>query len=232
MFLVNDSHARRADQVRSWLARFPSVAVIVSAVYFEWTVSRALLALSRRPNRDVRKSLESVYGSKRCQQFWNRELGHLPSALPLERVVQNWDAVEQAFKSRNALVHGKERYTRNMARPVVDTLLGATTDVFRYAKKHGVDLNERLPIRKPSRPVVVPAGLSAHVQRQLQERGLEETSAVTAAEWLDAAGLLKDSPHRPGLPLRRILRADRTLVAGAEQRPAARHGRWFIRRAR
>jgi hypothetical protein len=33
-----------------------------------------------------------------------------------------------------------------------------------------------------------------------------EARAVEAAHWLDAAGLLADSPSRPGLPLRNMLR--------------------------
>jgi hypothetical protein len=72
--------------------------------------------------------------------------------------------------------------------------------------------------------------LSHHLQAELRRRGVTEAKAVEAARWLDAAVLLKDSPQRPGLPLRNILRADRTLIAGAEQRPPRRNGRWFIRR--
>ncbi len=67
--------------------------------------------------------------------------------------------------------------------------------------------------------------INAHVQQQLRVRGLAEIPAVEAARWLDQAGLLRDSPDRPGLPLRELLRAG--LIEG--QRQEANH-RWFIDR--
>ena len=53
---------------------------------------------------------------------------------------------------------------------------------------------------------------------------------MEAATWLDEARLLKDSPGRPGLPLRNLLRTGR--IAQGEQRPPTRNGRWFIVRDR
>jgi hypothetical protein len=78
----------------------------------------------------------------------------------------------------------------------------------------------------------VPASISQinlFLQDELRKRAQEEVRAVDAAGWLDAAGLLKDSRHRPGLPLRNLLRAGQ--IEGAEQRPPRPHGRWFIRRS-
>ena len=70
--------------------------------------------------------------------------------------------------------------------------------------------------------------IGTFLQRQLRTRGRDEVPAVEAARWLHQAHLLNDAPSRPGLPLRNLLRAGR--IAGAEQRPPRRYGRWFIRR--
>lgn len=51
-------------------------------------------------------------------------------------------------------------------------------------------------------------------------------SAVEAATWLEAAGLLEDSLDRPGRPLRELLRAG--LIDNARQE---HNRRWFIDRA-
>jgi hypothetical protein len=78
----------------------------------------------------------------------------------------------------------------------------------------------------------VPASINrinAFLQDELRKRARSEVTALEAAGWLDAAGLLNDSPHRPGLPLRNLLRAG--LIEAAEQRPPRPHGRWFIKRA-
>jgi hypothetical protein len=62
----------------------------------------------------------------------------------------------------------------------------------------------------------------------MKRRGIDEVTAVEAADWLDRASLLKDSDSRPGLPLRKRLR--RGEIEGGEQSPPVRHGRWHIRR--
>ena len=67
--------------------------------------------------------------------------------------------------------------------------------------------------------------INVYLQQQLRIRGLDSATAVEAARWLDEAGLLKDSPHRPGLPLRNLLRGGRILG----QRQEVNH-RWFIDR--
>jgi len=67
------------------------------------------------------------------------------------------------------------------------------------------------------------ARISRVLQEQLRARNRPEVTAVEAAEWLDEAGLLKDSRHRPGLPLRRLLRAG--MIEGQHQYP---NRRWFV----
>lgn len=69
--------------------------------------------------------------------------------------------------------------------------------------------------------------ISSHIQMRLRRAGVSEISAVDAAQWLDRDGVLEDSPHRPGKPLRDLLRQG--LIANAEQRPPRANGRWFIR---
>jgi hypothetical protein len=61
------------------------------------------------------------------------------------------------------------------------------------------------------------------IQSKLERNHQSEVTAVEAAQWLDKAGILKDSTHRPGLPLRNLLRAG--LIDGQKQMP---NSRWFI----
>lgn len=67
--------------------------------------------------------------------------------------------------------------------------------------------------------------INAFLQHELRRRGLSEVTAVEAAEWLERAGILKDSKSRPGLPLRNLLRAKK--ITGQRQEP---NRRWFIDR--
>jgi hypothetical protein len=148
MFLVSHSLQVRAREIRSWLPKHPSVALVVAAVYFEWTLCRAIVGLSRRPNKEVRKDLEKTYGLGPYKDIWRRETGHLHQAKTLPQVVRDWQGVMTAFQARSVIVHGRDRYTRNMARPKIDSLLAGVSDVCAYCLSHGLNVNERLPQRR------------------------------------------------------------------------------------
>jgi hypothetical protein len=71
--------------------------------------------------------------------------------------------------------------------------------------------------------------INRYLQERIKRDGIDgvEVSANEAARWLDKAGLLRDEPEKPGLPLRNLLRAGR--ITGQEQRPNQKYGLWFIR---
>jgi hypothetical protein len=151
MFLVSHSLELRAREIRSWLSKNASVALVVSAVYFEWALCRAIIGLSRRPNKEVRKDLEKKHGLGAYKDFWRAELGHLPNAKTLPEAIKNWHGVTAAFDARNVLVHGRDRYTTNMVLPKIDSLLAGVSDISEYCMQHGVDINQRLPMRRRKR---------------------------------------------------------------------------------
>ena len=148
MFLVSQSLDSRAKDIREWLRINPSVAVVAAASYFEWIVCRTILGLSQRPNTEIREALGAVYGLDKYKAFWWKELQYLPDARRLPEVVSNWSAIVQSFQARNVLVHGRDRFTRNMASPKIESLLVGVADVSSYAAQCGMDINTRLRIRK------------------------------------------------------------------------------------
>lgn len=154
MFLVSHSLDARANQIRRWRGGNASVSVVVAAAYFEWTISRAIIGLSRRSNREVREGLAHVFGLEKYKDFWWVEVQHLTDSRRLPEVVKDWKAVTEAFDARNRLVHGRDRYTANMATPKVDALLAAISDIHEYCLAHGVDLGRRLRLRRRTRAAV------------------------------------------------------------------------------
>lgn len=66
-------------------------------------------------------------------------------------------------------------------------------------------------------------GINYFLQQKLISLELPEVTAVQAAVFLDEANILKDSPDRPGLPLRNLLRAGKIIGARQEE-----NRRWFI----
>jgi hypothetical protein len=69
--------------------------------------------------------------------MWAREI---QGATPLCDVVGPWDELVAAFESRAVLVHGRNRYTRNMAAPHLEILLRSTANVWKHCAESGVDL--------------------------------------------------------------------------------------------
>lgn len=74
--------------------------------------------------------------------------------------------------------------------------------------------------------LTAPGEIDRFLQAELVRHRVGQVTAVEAAGWLDDAGLLRDSPTRPGLPLRKLLRAG--VLGSGEQRPPAKGGNWFI----
>jgi hypothetical protein len=148
MFMVADSLEQRAAVIRDFLRKYPSISLVIAATYFEWTLSRALVALSEKPNKIVREALANTYGLSHYRDLWWSELSYLPNAQRLHQVVNDWEHVAQAFKERNRLVHGRDRHTRNMAKPHVERLLSAVSDIHEYCQFNGVNLGRRLPVRR------------------------------------------------------------------------------------
>ncbi len=148
MFLAGETAQYREAKIRKWLHNEPSIGLLIAAVHFEWTICRAVLFLSPRPNREIRKELTVVYGLGKYKDFWRMEIVSLRGGHSLPSIVGDWKAVTDAFKARDRLVHGRDRYTRNMAAPHVEALLKAAAEIREYCKRVGVDFQARLPIRK------------------------------------------------------------------------------------
>jgi hypothetical protein len=131
------------------LSSEPSIALLLAAVNFEWTISRAVLFLSTTKNTALRQKLRDYYSPDKYKELWKEEVvphGH----LSLAKLVRNWSSVLKGFDARNVIVHGKDRYTKNMATPHVEALLEGARFVDTYCQDHGKPLYERMPVRKKS----------------------------------------------------------------------------------
>jgi hypothetical protein len=117
MFLASDSRERRESRVRSFLASDPGISLLLAAVNFEWTVCRAVLFLSKRPNSELRLMMGNYYSLDAYKDLWKSEISAGSNFDSLATVVRNWSSLREAFGARNRLVHGRYRYTKNMAAP-------------------------------------------------------------------------------------------------------------------
>src|SRR5260221_12340099 len=148
MFLANDSKEHRESKVRRFLRTDPGISLLLAAVNFECTVCRAVLFLSKRPNSELRLLMASYYSLDAYKELWTSEIVAGSNFNPLAVVVRNWSSVREAFNARNRLVHGRDRYTKNMAAPHIEALLRATGYVDDYCNLLGSPLLGRMPTRR------------------------------------------------------------------------------------
>jgi hypothetical protein len=82
------------------------------------------------------------------KDLWKSEVVVGSNFSPLAVVVRNWSSLRKAYEARNRLVHGKDRYTKNMAMPHIEALLLSARYVDDYCTLLGYSLLGRMPIRR------------------------------------------------------------------------------------
>ena len=149
MFLVKDKVAERKKRICQFLDTEPPIAVILSAVHFEWTVRRAIIALGNSTNKEIRKQLERCHGLPMYKAMWCEEAYCTSKNIPkLTEVVNNWEQFKRDFDLRHKLVHGIESCSKKFASPKVESILTAADDILNFCKGKGISLEKRLPVKR------------------------------------------------------------------------------------
>lgn len=149
-FTLQDDFAARKKSILDMLeGGQPGIAVITAAANLEWTLRRAIVALGVSPNKDLQKKLEKTSGLRRYAGLWRKEVG-VRHGRGLDVLINDWDNfVDSTYQLRHKLVHGAlGKTTRDYAKPRVDEILEATSNVLSFASTCGVDLQNRLPVRR------------------------------------------------------------------------------------
>ena len=150
MFRVSDSlEDRRARIQRSIDDGEPAVAFIIAAADLERTVRRAIIALAAGPTKKIKETIEKKYRSIGFYEAGWRDLVESTGKPGLREAVADWDAVKQAFQTRNEIIHGKRAsLSKEHATERIEIILKATAEVTEFSAGYGVDLMARMKIRR------------------------------------------------------------------------------------
>jgi len=130
MFLASDSSSFREEKIKQILVEDPPLAALLSVIYFEWTVRRAIIALGSSPNVEIRERMKLDHGCDKYKQVWKDEVfPKIGKRLPEVVDVGNWDGLRRAFKLRHRLVHGITSCGREYAEKRVHWAIAASTNV-------------------------------------------------------------------------------------------------------
>lgn len=148
-FLVSDAQTERHARIRGFLSQGePAIAVLLAAADFEWTVRRAIIALGKSSNVEIREGvLKNCHGLNAYKEAWEKEaMKTAEKSLP--QIIGSWNDFVNAFNLRHKLIHGITSVTADYATTRVETILLATTNVYIFCDSQcGIDLFSRLPIK-------------------------------------------------------------------------------------
>jgi uncharacterized protein YehS (DUF1456 family) len=169
MFLVNDSAKNRRKKIEQFMNKDEmTVAVLLAAADFEWTIRRVIVLLGKSPNkafRDVKETdlkvkvvkgiFSKSHGLDEYKEIWKDEVSR-NSGCRLSDVIKNWDGFKKSFKLRHLLIHGVQGTVGlEYGEKRVTAILDATRDLVEFAKKHNLDVFKNLPVRRKAREISV-----------------------------------------------------------------------------
>ena len=157
MFFVSDTQQDRHKMIRAFLSQDKAtVAVLLAAVDFEWSIRRAVLALGGSTTKHIRHSVlgkKDVSGPKGYKDAWNPEIGdHLK--ITIDQAIPHWgrliDPDRGAFRLRNQIAHGiRGSVSLELATAKVSDFLLASQCLANLAEKYNTSLFRRIVRRKP-----------------------------------------------------------------------------------
>lgn len=151
MFSVRETSIAREQRITNLVQTDPALAAVLAVVHVEWTIRRAIIGLGRSPNVEIRATLRHCHGVQQYKELWQHEITPR-TARRLHEIVANWDGLLHAFRLRHRLVHGAATCAPAYAAQRVAWALDAAPNVRHFAALHGVDLDQRLPVRRQARP--------------------------------------------------------------------------------
>jgi hypothetical protein len=155
MFLVKDGEKDRCTRIGRFLGEGePAIAALLAVIHFEWTLRRALIALSCSPNRHVRQRLRRMHGLEDFKKLWKEEIA-MNGGKGLPQVVgKDWQMLISAYDLRHSLAHGRSSCSKDYASVRVNAALSAASAIRSYAAARDISIYDRLPIRRKAKMAI------------------------------------------------------------------------------
>ena len=157
MFFVSDSQQNRHDLIESFLKEdTATIAVILAAIDFEWTIRRAILALGCSPTKHIRLEIlgnkNKSGGPDAYKKAWNAEpYQYLKKRI--DEAIPHWsrltDSKLGALRLRNQIVHGiRGSVSLELATDKVRDFLEASKCLEQLARDNNTSIYKRIERRK------------------------------------------------------------------------------------
>lgn len=159
MFYVSDTIEKRHQMIRSFYNKdHVCIAVLLASTDFEWTLRRAIVSLGIDPTADIRNVIKMYHKVVEYSNLWDKQVAKNSkirnkkpwASVRLSVLISNWDYLKKtALPFRNQIIHGFNTTPGlDYAKDRCEAILYATKSLVDFSLSHGVDLYERLPIRR------------------------------------------------------------------------------------
>lgn len=174
MFTVSYGSENRETEIKGYLQKDYTIAVILAAAHFEWTIKRAILALGESPTKSLRATLngvfqfktikkgnlnEQTYDEKRKKTYfhwWETELKWRKNDkrkqtlyCSLGTAVGSVTNTQDAMTVRNSIIHGADNGGGlKKCNAAVQNLIKASMNIRKYVTKNNESVDVRLKARK------------------------------------------------------------------------------------
>jgi len=148
MFLVKDKSEEREERILEFLDNEYPIAVLLAVIHFEWTIRRAIISLSNKPNKIIREDLGRISGIDKYKEYWNKNISQCNGFQTLPELIPDWSLVIEATKLRNRLVHGVSSCPKKTAVLSVEAIIKASGVIRDFCIKNNIDLEKRLKIKR------------------------------------------------------------------------------------
>ena len=156
MFEISYGSKNRVQRICEISKSEPTLALILAAVHFEWTVKRCILKMGSSPTVGLRAKLESTFQLKGknkddLKTVWNDEIGGQYQRSKLGQVVGSLnDISNKALQVRGKLIHGNGTTSKSKTLEAISIFLKSSDKIYDFAQDHGADLDKRLKTRRKS----------------------------------------------------------------------------------
>jgi len=154
MFFVSDTQKERHELISSFMTPDRiTIAVILAAIDFEWTIRRTILAMGSSPTKYIRDEiLAKSSGYNDYKSAWKQEVSPRFQTSIVE-VIPHWsrltDKTSGAARLRGQILHGvRVTVSTEFASTRIDDLLSASELLEEFSIAKGKSVYSRIVRRK------------------------------------------------------------------------------------
>jgi hypothetical protein len=138
----------------------PTIAVILAAAHFEWTLKRTILMFGKTNTDELREKLANTWSftnkKSNLRKIWHEEIGVNYKNASMKQVMDGFDRIMErsgdlkkpnASDIRGQIIHGNGTVSIKWATRATDEFIWAARHLYAFSIRNGRRLDKRMVTR-------------------------------------------------------------------------------------